>query len=78
MAQTATVPIIDFSLPDRKEKSRQIMDAMETVGFLSVDNVPNYDEKELRKYTDWFFALPHEKKLKVARKKYNPESSQVY
>ena len=54
------------------------MDAMETVGFLSVDNVPNYDEKELRKYTDWFFALSHEKKLKVARKKYNPESSQVY
>ena len=72
-----SLPIVDFSLADRKEKSKQITWIMETVGFLYLDNVPGYDEQELRKYTDWFHDLCKEKKMKVARKAYNPESKQV-
>ena len=72
-----SLPVVDCSLAGREEKSKQITRIMETVGFLYLDNVPGYDEQELRKYTDWFHDLPMEKKMKVARKKYNPESKQV-
>lgn len=71
------IPVIDFSSPDRREKARQIVTAMETIGFLFLDKVPGHDEDELRKWVDWFWSFSYEKKMTIARKRYNPENKHV-
>ena len=77
MEEETTIPVIDFSLPDRKEKARQIIKAMESVGFLFLDKVPGHDEKLLRKWVDWFWSFSEEKKMKIARRRYNPDNKHV-
>ena len=42
-----------------------------------VENLPGFDEEELRWCVDFFFSLPEKKKLDIARRKYNPNSKQV-
>ena len=77
----ASIPVIDFSSADRAKTAREIVQAMETVGFLYLDNIPGYDknyEEELLRYTKWFFTFPLEKKLQLATKKYNKSSKQQY
>ena len=77
MAEETEIPVIDFSSPDRLQKAQEIVRAMETVGFLFLDKVPGHDEDVLRKWVDWFWSLSEEKKLKIARKRYNPENKHV-
>lgn len=77
MAEEIDLPVIDFSSPDRLKKAQEIVRAMETVGFLFLDKVPGHDERELRKWVDWFWSLSKEKKMKIARKRYNPMNKHV-
>ena len=72
-----SLPVVDFSLSDRGENIKQVVEAMETVGFLFLDNVPGFDESVLRKQVDWFYSLPLEKKMTLARRMYNPQSTNV-
>ena len=73
----ASLPVIDYQENDRKELARKVVHSMETLGFMFLENVPGYDEDELRWCVDFFFSLPQRKKLDIARRKYNPDSKQV-
>ena len=74
---TASLPVINYGEKDRGELSRQVVHSMKTMGFMFLENVPNYDEDELRWCVDFFFGLPQSKKLAIARRKYNPDSKLV-
>ena len=76
-----SLPVVDFSSPNREENARKLIEIMETVGFLYLDNVPGYDrcvEEELLELNKWFFNLPYNKKMEVARRMYNKTSKVVY
>ncbi len=73
-----SLPVVDYSLQDRSEQARRIVEIMENLGFLFLENIPGYDEDELRWCQEFFFdVMPPEKKLQLARVMYNPESKQV-
>ena len=76
-----SIPVINFSKPDRKANARELVKAMETVGFVYLDNVPGYNrvvEDKLLKASEWFFSLPIEEKLKVSPKKWNDSAECIY
>ena len=76
-----SLPVVDFSSPDKKETASRIVHVMETVGFLYLDNVPGYNieaEEELMEANKWFFSLSLEKKLSVARYLYNNKNRNFY
>ena len=57
------------------------MKAMETVGFVYLDNVPGFNkevEENLHKAASWFFSLSLDEKLRVSPKKWNPDAKGVY
>lgn len=75
------IPVIDFSCADRKANAQHLVRAMETVGFLYLDNVPGFDKKReqlLHEEAKWFFSLPPDDKLMVSPKNWNKQSSNVY
>ena len=71
--------MIDYSSDaSRADKAAEVVGIMETLGFLFLENVPGYDEDELRWCVNFFYEeMPSEKKLQVARILYNPDSKQV-
>ena len=76
-----SIPIIDFSQPDRLENAKKLTAAMAEVGFVYLDNVPGYDkqlEDRLLEATKWFFGLPLEEKLKLSPKKWNSSAKGIY
>lgn len=77
-----SLPVIDFSSAcSDAVAARDLVHAMETVGFVYLDNVPGYDrqqEQRLLDETKWFFSLPLEEKLLVSPKKWNKQSKNVY
>ena len=76
-----TLPIVDFSSTDTEGTASRIVHIMETVGFLYLDNVPGYnleEEAELLEINKWFFNLPKERRLKVARYLYNKNNKVFY
>ena len=75
------IPVIDFSLACSSTAARDLVYAMETVGFVYLDNVPGFDkqrEQQLHEEAKWFFSLPLEEKLLVSPKNWNKQSSNVY
>ena len=82
------IPAIDFSSACCSDGStataaaaQDLVHAMETVGFVYLDNVPGFDkqrEQRLHEEAKWFFSLPLEEKLLVAPKNWNKQSSNVY
>ena len=76
-----SLPAVDFSSPDKEGTASRIVDIMESVGFLYLDNVPGYNlqvEQELLDINRWFFTLPHDKKMSVARYLYNKKNRLFY
>ncbi|XP_062518353.1 uncharacterized protein LOC134193542 [Corticium candelabrum] len=51
---------------------------METVGFILLDNVTGFNESALQEVTEWLFNMPQERKLRLARKKWNKDSRNNY
>ena len=75
------LPIIDFSSPDRQSTAKQLTKALETVGFVYLDNVPGFDkdvEDTLRQTAEWFFSLSLEEKLHLSTKNWNKDAKNVY
>ena len=75
------LPILDFSSTDRLHNARLLTEAMETVGFVYLDNVPGYNievESRLHQAAEWFFSLPIDKKLRLSPRKWNDEAKCVY
>ena len=76
-----SLPIINFSSPDRLATAKELTKAMQTVGFVYLDNVPGFDkevEENLHKAASWFFSLSLDEKLRVSPKKWNPNAKGVY
>ena len=76
-----TVPVIDFSEPDRQQTAMKLVKAMKEVGFVYLDNVPGYDkqlEDQLLQASKWFFGLPLEEKIKLSPKVWNSSATTVY
>lgn len=73
-----SLPVVDLSSPDRLGNARAIVHAMETIGFLVLDNIPGYDEQKLLEATRWFFDLPLERRMRVSRKKWNEHAKNLY
>ena len=73
--------VIDLSSSDRLGNAKKLTEAMETVGFVYLDNVPGFDkeaEKNLHKAAEWFFSRPLEEKKLVSPKKWNKHAKGVY
>ncbi|XP_037083326.1 2-oxoglutarate-dependent dioxygenase-like [Pollicipes pollicipes] len=80
MADTP-LPVIDLSLAgglDRAQLAQRLTTALETTGFFYAEGIDGYDEEELMTYTRWFFDLPHETKMGIARKRFNPKTNIQY
>ena len=77
-----SLPVVDLKkakdLSQRLAVARQLVDALEKVGFLFVDNVEGYNAERLLKNTQWFFSLSQQEKHRLARKIWNPESENYY
>ncbi len=73
--------MIDILNPDRQANASALVRAMETVGFVYLDNAPGFDadvEERLHKAAKWFFALPLKEKLLLSPKKWNKLANGVY
>lgn len=77
---TFQLPIIDLSKSktNRDELSKQIIEALENVGFLYIDNVEGIDFEKMFRCCKWFFNQPIEKKRKIMRNFWNPDSKNIY
>ena len=76
-----SLPIIDLSHSDRQDNAKRLVQAMETAGFVYLDNVPGFDkavEEKLLKGASWFFSQPLEEKLSCSPKRWNANSRGVY
>ena len=77
-----TLPIVDLRKAQdpsqRLAVARQLVHALERVGFLFVDNVEGYDSERLLENTRWFFSLNQREKHRLARKLWNAESRNYY
>ena len=72
-----SLPVLNYSNPDRDALSRQISEVMGDLGFLYLENVPGFDEDGVKWCVDFFFNLPETKKMEVARNLYNPKNTNV-
>ena len=72
-----SLPILNYSNPDREDLSRQMTQVMGDLGFLYLENVAGYCEEDLRWCSDFFYSLPESKKMEIARKMYNPQNANV-
>ena len=75
------LPIIDFSSPDRQTTAKELTKAMETVGFVYLENVPGYTkevEEDLHKAASWFYSLPLDEKLRLSPRNWNKDAVGVY
>ena len=76
-----SIPVINFSDPDRLRRAKDLTKAMAEVGFVYLENIPGYDkqlEDKLFQASKWFFGLPLQEKLKISPKKWNPSAKGVY
>ena len=69
---------IDFASSDKQAMISKLMEQMRTVGFILIDNVPDFNEDELLKASKAFHNLPLEMKMKLALKHFNNETRNVY
>ena len=76
-----SIPVINFSDPDRLRRAKDLTKAMAEVGFVYFENIPGYDkqlEDRLFQASKWFFGLPLQEKLKLSPKKWNPSAKGVF
>ncbi|XP_043238244.1 2-oxoglutarate-dependent dioxygenase citB-like [Amphibalanus amphitrite] len=75
------LPVIDLRQaagPGRAQLASRLVAALETDGFFYVEGIDGYDEHELMSYTRWFFNLPDDVKMGIARKKFNEKTNFLY
>ena len=72
--------VIDMSKAESEpyKVASQIINALETVGFMYLKNIPGFTDEKLLELTQWFFELPVSYKRNVTRKKWNMKSNHVY
>ena len=80
MAASTRIPVIDFTNPSlsRSKLAKEIVDALQTVGFLFLDNVAGFDRQTIEKAAKWFYSLPESSKYSLATKSFNPQNKNIY
>ena len=72
-----SLPVLDYGGTRRDALIARILEVMEDIGFLYLDNIPGYNEDELRWCVNFFYGLPLEKRMEIGRRKYNPQNENV-
>jgi len=82
MSDGVSLPIIDLAKArdpgQRLAVARQLVNALETVGFLFLDNVAGYDADLVLRHAKWFFKLPQPHKDRLVRNMWNPRNKNHY
>ncbi len=77
----SSLPVLNLASQDRDANAKLLVEAMETVGFIYMENIPGYNmevEEKLLAATKWFFSKPLEEKLKLSCKNWNKEAKGYY
>ena len=72
------LPIIDLARTDREALGKEVVNALETSGFLFIDNVKGLEFDKLYESCKWFFNQPVEIKNAIMRNHWNKDNSNVY
>ncbi|XP_046566875.1 2-oxoglutarate-dependent dioxygenase 33-like [Haliotis rubra] len=82
MEDHSELPVVDLKKArdktHRLQVARELVRALETVGFLYIDNAPGVDLETLLKNCDTFFALSSAEKHMMAKHKWNPLNKNKY
>lgn len=80
MSSITAIPVVDFSNPtqSRDKLARKIVDALETVGFLFLDNVVGFNSDLIERTTRWFYNLPETIKHSLSCKYVNSKNKNIY
>ena len=74
------LPIIDLSKSKthREELAKQMIDALENIGFLYIDNVEGINFDKMFQCCKWLFDKPMEYKRRIMRNIWAPENKNIY
>ena len=75
---TFELPIIDLARTDREALAKDIVEALENIGFLYIDNVNGLDFNKLYESCKWFFNQPTSIKDELTRKHWKEDNPNVY
>ena len=71
------MPVLNYGSTEREVLAARITEVMGDLDFLYLENIPGFDEDELRWCVDFFFGLPLEKRMQIGRKMYRSENTNV-
>lgn len=79
-SSTFSLPIIDLdkAKTERVKVAKQVVDALENVGFLFIDNIHGIDFEKLLECCKWFFGQPKEVKDAITRRHWKEDNANVY
>lgn len=69
---------IDMERTDTKNISRELIQELSTIGFLTLINIPGYNEEEYLRACKALHQVPEEKKRQLFLKKDNPKNINVF
>lgn len=74
------LPIIDLekAKTDKETVAKQVVHALENIGFLYIDGIDGIDFDKLLEACKWFFSLPMDVKQTLMRQHWNSENKNVY
>lgn len=68
---------IDWTWP-REKRVEAVIHELKTVGFFLITNVPDFNEKDLIHYGEWFCNHPEEWKRKFYKRNWNKDNENIY
>ena len=72
-----SLPVLNYGSTGREVLAAKITEVMGDLGFLYLENIPGFNEDELRWCVDFFYGLPLEKRMQIGRKTYRSENKNV-
>ncbi|XP_041365536.1 2-oxoglutarate-dependent dioxygenase citB-like isoform X2 [Gigantopelta aegis] len=76
------IPVIDLKEAENASQrlgvAQKLVKALETDGFLFLDNVPGVDLNKVFKNSEWFFSIPETDKSQLLKKQWNPQNNNRY
>ena len=63
---------------DTKKAAAKVYEALSQVGFAYLVNIPGFKPDKLFKLTKWFFDLPLENKMQIAKKAFRESNKNAY
>ncbi|KAK3107085.1 hypothetical protein FSP39_006827 [Pinctada imbricata] len=74
------LPIVSLksASQDPRAGGRDVVKALETVGFLGIVDIPEFDVKKLQQCCSWFFQQSWEVKKSVMKRNFNKDNTNIY